>query len=204
MINFIIIAVALTTDLLILASIHAHFTICNVVIASITSLIIFVIWIGVEVCAIGCSVKDQLTDFNKLRHQDKMKDAVVENFKEDKITHETALERYKEESKVALVDNYKKFEETLMKNIQDSKLLAAVLQKSGYSKVLGEYHTNIVKLTDKITNCDVAINTAVASCDKDKLAYVRNLLSRQGRGIFGYHFFFPKNLIYKEGVSKEV
>jgi hypothetical protein len=204
MIHVITLLVALVIDILVVTAVYNNYGIDSYFIStSIVSLVGFVIWIVVITCAIWDSVKKQVENFEVLAQIDELRDALIEELKADKTANEEALDKYKGEAKTALVDNYKNFEENLMDKVHDSKLVAMVLRKSGYADVLNEYHKHIVTLTNKIRECDIDINQAVKNAKKDKACHIKEILIRQGQGIFGYHYFFPKRLIYRHLVRDE-
>jgi len=202
MIHVITLLVALVIDATILITMYSKYGVGSGAFLSVSvgSLLIFIIWASIVIDCIRGAVEKQVEDFEALTHIDELKDALVEEYRTDKIANEEALEKYKNEAKTALVDNYKNFEENLMDKIHDSKLVAMVLRKSGYADVLNEYHKRIVSLTNKIRECDTGINYAIKDAKKDKTDCIKRMLVRQGQGIFGYYYFFPKHSIYKQSV----
>lgn len=166
--------------------------------AEILGIIIFAVWGGALTFMVTEEVGKQAEDLRHYQNQEAKRDSKVEELSKDKEAHEKALTKYKGEVETTLLETYKQFEESIMEKIKDSKLLAMVMKKSGYSDLLARYHSNIIELTDKIKGCDVNINAARNECEVKKLAYARKMLVRQGKGMFGFHCLFPRYLIFKQ------
>jgi hypothetical protein len=166
--------------------------------AGAVSLIVFGSWGNYIICLITTDVKDQINDIESLRQLERARDAVIEEFTKDKEAIDTALAKYKGEVEDTLLETYKQFEESIMEKIKDSKLLAMVMKKSGYSDLLARYHSNIIDLTSRLRKCDQGINHARCTCEDNKISLEKKMLIRQGKSIFGFHYFFPKHLIYRE------
>ncbi len=173
-------------------------TIISAVVAGIMILSILTVWAGTIINSISMEVKFQAEDFQQYKTQEAQRDALVMKYNEDKKVHKTALTKYKDEVQITLVDSYKQFEENLMDKVKDSKLIAMIIKKSGYADVLDKYHQHIINLTDTIKFCDNSINEANKECKVVKLYSSKRMLIRQGKGIFGLHYFYPKYLIFKD------
>lgn len=138
--------------------------------------IIFAIWTGVLLNSISEIIKAQLEDFYS-----------IDTLKKEKASYTSQLLEYKTEMKNELLENYKKFEETIMSHIKDSKLIATILEKNGYSEVLKRYDSSISDFLTKIHNCDRKTDKAIA-----------NMQVRQNDPIYNYSNFIPKSIRYTE------
>jgi len=97
------------------------------------------------------------------------------------------MEAYKAEMHTELTEKYRDFEKTLMEHVKDSKLLAAVLEQSGYASLLRAYDN---KIRDYLQN--------ISSCDRQIAGNVANMLVRQDNFITGYGMMIPTRLLYKD------
>lgn len=137
--------------------------------------IIFTVWIGMIINEIQQTIKAQLLNFYSL-----------EALKNEKISYKEQMEAYKDEMKPELLDNYKKFEETLMSHIKDSKIIATLLEKSGYSELLKRYDSSISGYLSRMHECDRAVDIAIKS-----------MMVRQNDHIYSFSAFLPKKALYK-------
>jgi len=129
----------------------------------------FFAWGGDIMGDIRKAIEDQLNNFHN-----------VENAKKNKEHFKKALEDYKTEFEDKLLTDYKKFEETIMSNIKDSKLIAAALQENSFSKVLQSYHSTVNGMMVNISKCDTDIES-----------YIKKMKIREDQKIFGYGSFLP-------------
>jgi len=114
-------------------------------------MIVLIICIGIITVGWGCAVlftiletiKNQISDFTKI---DKLID--------DKESYQTELNTYMEEMKDEIIFKFKDFEERLMKNISDSKIITTIIEKSGYGKLIESYDVNIRTYIRQINVCD--------------------------------------------------
>ena len=135
--------------------------------------IAFAIWGGVLIDTVLSTIKKQIENFFSL---DKIK------LKKD--SYEKELEEYKEEMKEVLIERYKEFEEAMMQKVTDSKLLATLLQQSGYSGIIKTYNSKIERSLEKIN-----------LCDRERLNIIQAMEERQN-DIYGYGLFIPKKYHY--------
>jgi len=138
--------------------------------------VIFTVWFGVIINEIQQAIKAQLLNFYSL-----------ETLKKEKISYEEQMEAYKREMKPELLEKYKKFEETLMSHIKDSKIIAMLLEKSGYSDLLKRYDSAISVYLSKMYGCDRQTDQAI-----------RDMKIQQSDPIYGYSTFLPKRALYME------
>lgn len=102
-----------------------------------------VIWGLVLLGCIINEVKEVIEKYNKIR-----------SLRKQKTSFETEMEIYKGEMQTELLDKYREFETALSTNIKDSKLLAAILQESGYHKILSDYNSTIKNYLSSIHQKD--------------------------------------------------
>lgn len=136
--------------------------------------VVFAIWIGCIIAELQTVIKSQLEDFHSL-----------ESLKSQKASYQSEMDAYNKEMKNELLQRYREFEQELMVSIKDSKLIATMLEKSGYATVLSEYNSQIKKYLNSIHQCDRSI--------QDKIASMR---VRQNNTFYGYSKLLPKNTIY--------
>jgi len=169
-----------------------------VLIFGATSVVALVIWACILINLICEEVEDQTNDLCTYEKLESIRDAEVEESRKDKKSYEEALVKYKDEVQKSLVDSYREFEETLMDKVKDSKLIAMMVEKSGYASVLEKHHSHVISLSEKISKCDTNISGTIKNCEVKKAECIKRMLSRQNKGIYGYHYFFPKNLLFHE------
>jgi len=136
--------------------------------------VVFAIWIGCIIAEIQTVIKDQLKDFHSL-----------ESFKSQKLSYQSEMDAYNKEMKNELLQRYREFEQELMVSIKDSKLIATILEQSGYAKLLSQYDTQIQRYLNNIHSCDRIIQGKIA-----------DMRVRQDNTFYGYSKFLPKNTIY--------
>jgi hypothetical protein len=132
------------------------------------------VWGGVLIDMIKENLERHLNDFNS-----------IENLKSKKQSYQSQMDAYKDEMKEELLEKYKKFEEMLMKSITDSKIIATILEKSGYASVLGDYNIKISGYLESIHMCDREI--------QDK---IKDMKVRQNNPIYGFSKFIPRSILY--------
>lgn len=198
MIKVIVLLISILLGTLAVITLSAFGTVSSATGVGLVLTVVLIIWACVIVCSITGEIKDQAEDFHKYKNQEAKRDALIKEHTKDKKANEEALTRYKGETKEALLDSYRQFEENLMEKVRDSKLIAMIIEKSGYADVLDRYHSHIIRLTGNIKECDNSINFANKDCEVSRLNYAKKMLVRQSNGIFGLHYFFPRHLIFRE------
>ena len=138
--------------------------------------IVFVLWAA----ALSVSIKNIIDAQLKDKHS-------ISKLKRNKQSFIEEMTAYKDEMQEEVLENYRKFESDLMSSIKDSKLIAAALKQSGYSDILKEYDAKIKNYVCCIHNCDR--NTEEA---------IQNMKIRQENPIYGYSFFIPKSIFYRD------
>lgn len=141
--------------------------------------VIYIIYAAAMMTWLACVVtdglsviKNQYKDFYSLDDYDRQKES-----------YQTEMEQYMAETKSELLNNFRNFEERLMKKVSDSKLIATVLQESGYAKALSIYESRIKSFLHDINQCD-----------RWKEKSKRDMLVRQSDYISGYAFIIPSNI----------
>lgn len=174
MINFIYIIAALVADLFLLSFTSGLKEEVYVVSLAI-SLIVFLIWGG---CILNC-IKD-IINFQLKDYHD------IERLKQKKESFQAEMEAYKKEMKAELLQKYKEFEKALMKDIKDSKIIATILEQSGYASVLKNYDKTISKYLNSIHECDRSLENKA-----------KDMRVRQSDPIYTYSKFIPKEIRYR-------
>ena len=164
----------------------------------LVSIAIAAFWIGCVCIKIKELMEDQIKDLQALESAENKKEYNIAELEKDMEATAKALNDYKEEMKPVLVDKYEAFEKTLMENVRDSKLIATMLRKSGYSDLLNRYDTRIDSFIDTVKKKTEAMADQERACLHTKLDAHNSLVARRSQGIFGYHYFFPKHLRYTE------
>lgn len=136
--------------------------------------IIFLIWSAIIAKDITETINDQITDFHSL-----------EAANTDKKSYQEEMEAYKKEMKVELLTHYREFETTLMENIKDSKIIATILEKSGYANILKIYNSQIKSFLYDINNCE-----------RRQARLIVCMITRQSDRIGGYGRFIPLKYYY--------
>jgi hypothetical protein len=137
----------------------------------LTFLLLFnVTWGAVLLNLIIGKIRSHIKDFYEL------KSILVK-----KMSYQDQMTNYKKEMQSELLDKYREFEETMMRSIKDSKLLAAVLKDSGYSDILTSYNNSIKMFLSEIHGSDRKLNDLKAE-----------MLTAQNDK-FGYGTFLPRN-----------
>ena len=144
------------------------------IVVSVILLAIVSIWGGVLLNIIKEHIKDQLNDLHSL-----------DRLKAEKGSYEAELEAYKTEMQKELLERYREFETTLMTHVKDSKLVAALLQQSGYAEVLNAYNKAIKDMLSHIN-----------ACDRKAAQSIANMKTRQDDFLAGYGRFIPRRLLY--------
>jgi len=162
------------------------------------SLIILAIWTGVFFCKLKELIEKQARDLQDLKSAERYRDNRLAKIEKQKTAARTAMAKYKEELQSILVDKYEEFEKVMMKSVQDSKLIATILKKSGYADLLHNYRVDVRGYIDNIKKLEAEAADVERSWKDTKVQCHNKLINRQSQGIFGYHRFFPRNLIYKE------
>jgi hypothetical protein len=134
--------------------------------------IIFTVWFG-------CLISDAV-DYVRVQYKDYYS---IDEYKMNKESYNTEMEQYKSATQSELLENFRTFEENLMSRVSDSKIIATVLQKSGYSKTLEIYESRVTRFLDSIHACDR--RTAVAKKD---------MLVRQSDYMSGFAFLIPSKI----------
>jgi hypothetical protein len=155
-------------------------------------------WIATFVTKIKEEMEKQVSDLQTIDTAERRKQYNVAELQKDLEATNEAMESYKNEMKTVLVDKYEAFEKTLMENVRDSKIIATMLRKSGYSDLLNTYDKRISKFIDIIKDKSGKISEQERKCLHNKLSAHCDLVARREQGIFGYHWFFPKHLRYNE------
>lgn len=165
-----VIAVIMESVLLSASSIHIE----GKVVFTIILFAIFVIWGAILINLIKDFIDAQLQNLHS-----------IQQYKARKESYEAELIAYKAEMQQELLERYREFEKTLMENVKDSKIIAAVLQQSGYSEVLTSYNKMIKNLLEYINGCDRSIADSMA-----------DMRVRQDSVLSGYASFIPKRLFF--------
>lgn len=136
---------------------------------------ISIIWGAALLSSIADDIRQQIKESNK-----------IDEYKTKKITYEKELSKYKEEMQTELLEKYRTFEETIIKSISDSKLLASVMKETNYSSVLKQYDNRIKYYLSEIESCERKIAEIIVS-----------LKTRQDN-IFSCGIFIPNKYRFKE------
>ena len=171
MANILNYSVALLIDVIVVLFIKA--TVANgdaFVIATVISCIIFVIWGIATLVEIHCTPNSQIRDITTIKKHSR-----------DRKSHRKAMDEYKNEMKVELLDKYKNFETKMMSGITDSNIVATILNESGYSKTLITYNDTIKRYLNLIYTCEMEISKLI-----------QEIKIRQGKTFYSYYWIIPK------------
>lgn len=149
-------------------------------VGSIVFTIVFVIW--------GCVMITNIKDYIAV-HIDNF--YLLDTFAAKKKSYEAEMEAYKADMQEELLNKYREFESALMESVKDSKLLATVLQQSGYASILDSYNDKIKAYLHEINKCD-----------REYADTMRKLLAKRDNNISGYGTFIPKKFKWLEEVKK--
>lgn len=138
-------------------------------------LLTLVVWGGILVGCAREALKEHLKNLAKLKEYDT--DAYIGREK---------LKLYKEEMKRYLLETYPAYEEKLIRGITDSKLLATIIEKEGYSKVVQSYDNNIKNLMNDIATSQKSKSRAIAEIEAFQ------------NDTWGWALFIPKRFRYEE------
>lgn len=138
--------------------------------------VVFAIWMACILADIKDFLRQQLSDFHSIKE-----------FEREKTSYEMEMKSYQKEMKDELLTEYKNFEEKIMAEIKDSKIIATILEKNGYASVLKSYDNTIQNYLRTIHNTDRSIQTSI-----------RQMKVRQGDSIYNYSLFIPKSIRYEE------
>lgn len=141
----------------------------------VVEFVVFAIWIIVIISDIRYEIKSQLDDFHSL-----------DSIKKEKESYEAEMDHYNKEMKAELLTEYREFEESIMSSIKDSKIIATILEKSGYSSVLTSYNNRIKEYLTLIHNSDRKIQNTI-----------KEMKIRQEDSIYSYGMIIPENLKYR-------
>jgi len=164
----------------------------------IVSVVVILGWVAIFVNKVKEQAEDQIKDLQKLELAGKYKDSACADMERDMESIATALNNYKDELKPILVDKYETFEKALMESVRNSKIIATILEKSGYAEILNKYDKNVAGYINEIKTRALKASQYEKECLDQMLDAHRDLIKRKSYGIFGYHWFFPKRIRYTE------
>lgn len=144
--------------------------------AAILYCVIAFIWGSVLLYNVVFTIREQIEDFYALGKIEK-----------EKESYKNEMQSYKVEMREHLLDKYKDFEEQMMQKVVDSKIIATLLEKSGYSSVLQTYDRRMTQYLDQINNSDRRIATTI-----------KDMKVRQSNSISGFAFLIPKKFRYED------
>lgn len=156
------------------ASIPKNEIIASVLVFSVYTAMVL-IWGGMLLSDIVNAINDQIRDYYTLDELDM-----------DKESYQNELDQYTKEMKAELLTHYRDFEETMMGHVKDSKIIATIIEKSGYSTILKTYNERIKYYISCINDCD-----------RKKSALITQMYTRQADRISGFGRFLPLSHYYK-------